>query len=262
MPVSPIAGEQCNRADANTQGNSTCGASSYCNSAALCAPCDSAQFCGVSCTRCGPSSPFCANVNGVTQCVACTEDSQCPNGRCDPTDNTCRGCNGDDDCPDTGRCELATNRCSGCNDDGDCPGSTVCDESTSTCVSCTDDAHCPDGQVCAIDLHECRACNEDSQCPRGEVCRDHRCGPRASHDACADDPCACCPDGTQCAALTPGASPSCVECTAEHPCAEGTAPQSGCSCDTSADATSTGSATSLVVLAAGALLLRSRRRVR
>ncbi|MBZ4411733.1 hypothetical protein K8640_26300 [Myxococcus sp. XM-1-1-1] len=218
---SPNRCEQCNRADVNSQGNSTCGTSYYCNSAALCAPCDSALFCGASCTRCGPSSPYCANLNGVTQCVACTEDSQCPNGRCDLTDNTCRGCNGDEDCPNTGRCDLATNQCSGCNDDSDCPGSTVCDEPTATCVPCTEDAHCPNGQVCATDIHECRECNNDSQCPRGEVCGNHQCGPCATNDACAGNSCNCCPNGTQCAALTPGASPSCVECTTDDQCAEG-----------------------------------------
>ncbi|MFP2928528.1 outer membrane exchange protein TraA family protein [Pyxidicoccus sp. 3LG] len=212
--------EQCNRANVNAPNNGGCSPYYYCNAAALCAPCNSSQLCGESCSPCGISTPHCANLNGRTQCVQCTEDSQCPNGRCDLTDNTCRGCNDDADCPDNGRCDTATNQCTGCNDDSDCPGG-VCDEPSLTCVQCTEDEHCPDNQVCATDVHECRECNEDSQCPKGEVCSNHQCSPCATDDSCAGNSCNCCPNGTQCAALTPGASPSCVECTNNSQCADG-----------------------------------------
>lgn len=214
--------EQCNRQFANLPGNGGCGPYYYCNAAALCAPCNSSLFCGDSCSPCGQSTPYCANVNERTQCVQCTEDSQCPNGRCDLTDNTCRGCNDDADCPTTGRCDLTDNTCRGCNDDSDCASSgTVCDEPTSTCVPCTEDEHCPDNQVCATDVKQCVECNEDSQCPRGEVCSNNQCSPCATDDSCAGNSCNCCPNGTQCAAPTPGASPSCVECTTDSQCADG-----------------------------------------
>jgi outer membrane exchange protein TraA len=234
--------EQCNRQFANLPGNGGCGSFYYCNAAALCAPCDSALFCGEACSPCGQSTPYCANLNGRTQCVQCTEDSQCPNGRCDLTDNTCRGCNDDADCPtngrcdltdntcrgcnddadcpDNGRCDTTTNQCTGCNDDGDCPGG-VCDEPTSTCVQCTDDSHCPNNQVCVPSLNQCRECNDDSQCPRGEVCSNNQCTPCTTDDACAGNSCNCCPNGTQCAAPTPGATPSCVECSNDSQCASG-----------------------------------------
>ncbi|MCP3139844.1 outer membrane exchange protein TraA family protein [Pyxidicoccus xibeiensis] len=211
---------QCNRANVNAPNNGGCDPFYYCNSAALCAPCNSSLLCGESCSPCGVSTPHCANLNGRTQCVQCTEDSQCPNGRCDLTDNTCRGCNDDADCPDNGRCDTTTNQCTGCNDDSDCPGG-VCDEPTLTCVQCTEDDHCPDNQVCATAINECRECNDDSQCPKGEVCSNNQCTPCATDDSCAGNSCNCCPNGTQCAALTPGASPSCVECTSNSQCAAG-----------------------------------------
>nr|QAT78118.1 TraA [Pyxidicoccus sp.] len=212
--------EQCNRQFANDPGNGDCGPYYYCNAAALCAPCNSALKCGDSCSPCGLSTPYCANINERTQCVQCTEDSQCPNGRCDLTDNMCRGCNDDADCPDNGRCDTTTNQCTGCNDDSDCPGG-ACDEPTATCVQCTDDTHCRNNQVCATDTNTCVECNDDSQCPRGEVCTNNQCSPCNTNDACAGNSCNCCPNGTQCAALTPGASPSCVECTTDSQCAEG-----------------------------------------
>ena len=212
--------EQCNRGNVNAPNNGSCGPFYYCNAAALCAPCDSSLRCGEACSPCGQSTPYCANINARTQCVQCTEDSQCPNGRCDLTDNTCRGCNDDADCPDNGRCDTNTNQCTGCNDDSDCPGG-ACDEPNATCVQCTEDEHCPDNQVCVTSIHECRECNDDSQCPRGEICADNQCTPCATDDACAGNSCNCCPNGTQCAAPTPGASPSCVECTTDSQCAPG-----------------------------------------
>nr|WP_240359827.1 outer membrane exchange protein TraA family protein [Pyxidicoccus trucidator] len=233
--------EQCSREFANDPGNGGCDPFYYCNAAALCAPCNSALKCGDSCAPCGLSTPYCANINERTQCVQCTEDSQCangrcdltdnscrgcnddgdcPNGRCDMTDNVCRGCNDDGDCPDNGRCDTATNQCTGCNDDSDCPGS-VCDVAASTCVECTTDDHCPGDQVCDPNANECNECNDDSQCPRGEICSSHQCTPCATDDSCAGNSCNCCPNGTQCAALTPGASPSCVECTTNSQCAPG-----------------------------------------
>jgi len=190
--------EQCNRGNANLPGNGGCGPSYHCNAAALCAPCDSSLFCGEACSPCGESTPHCANINGRTQCVQCTEDAQCPNGRCD----------------------LETNQCTGCNEDSDCP-SGACDTNTFTCVECNNDTQCPSGKYCATDLNECRACTQDAHCPQGESCSNYECSPCATNDACAGSSCNCCPNGTQCAALTPGATPSCVECTTSSQCGEG-----------------------------------------
>ncbi|RJS15790.1 hypothetical protein DRW03_32420 [Corallococcus sp. H22C18031201] len=234
--------EQCNRDDANKDGNSSCGPYYYCNAAALCAPCNTALSCGSACLACGPSTPVCAELNGVTKCVQCTEDSQCPNGRCDPadnfcrgcnddgdcpngrcdlSDNVCRGCNDDTDCPDTGRCDLSDNTCRGCNDNGDCPNGQLCDIPTATCVECLTDKNCPPKQVCATETHQCRECNQDADCDRGLRCSDHVCVVCDTNTACAGNSCNCCPSGTQCAAPTPGAPPSCVECTSDSQCAAG-----------------------------------------
>ncbi len=214
--------EQCNRRDADRSGNSTCGSSFYCNSAALCAPCDSSTFCGPSCSPCGVSTPVCINRNSTYTCVQCSDDAQCPNGRCDPVTNECRGCNGDDDCPDTGRCDTQTNVCSGCNDDGDCKSQgKVCDVPSNTCVECNTDQECPDGKYCESTQHLCRECTSDSHCPRGESCMANECKPCSSTDSCAGNSCNCCPKGLQCASLTQDGTPTCVECTRDADCAGG-----------------------------------------
>ncbi|ABF92745.1 conserved domain protein [Myxococcus xanthus DK 1622] len=190
--------EQCNRQFANIPGTGGCGSFYHCNAAALCAPCDSSLFCGEDCSPCGESAPHCANLNGRTQCVQCTEDGQCPNGRCD----------------------LETNQCTGCNEDSDC-ATGACDTETFTCVECKNDSQCTNGEVCATDINECRECTQDSHCPQGESCTDNVCSPCATNDSCAGNSCNCCPNGTQCLALTPGATPTCVECTTSSQCAAG-----------------------------------------
>ncbi|MDY7232341.1 outer membrane exchange protein TraA family protein [Hyalangium sp. s54d21] len=214
---------QCNRANANTPGNGGCGLNSgfYCNGAALCAPCDTSRVCGPSCSPCGASTPNCINVNGTFTCVECTVDGQCPNGRCDPSTNTCKGCNDDADCPQTGRCDTATNTCQGCNDDTDCPADQVCDVPNATCVECNRDEDCPPDEVCAPEFKECRECNQDSECERGKSCSNHQCVTCSTNDSCAGNSCNCCPGNTQCASPTPGASPSCVECTTDSQCLGG-----------------------------------------
>jgi len=214
--------DQCNRRDADRSGNSTCGSSYYCNSAALCAPCDSSLFCGPACSPCGVSTPVCINRNGTFTCAQCSEDAQCPNGRCDPVTNECRGCNDDNDCPDTGRCDTQTNVCTGCNDDGDCKSQgKVCDVSSNTCVECNTDKECPSGKYCESTQHLCRECTSDSHCPRGESCMANECQPCSSTDSCAGNSCNCCPGGLQCAPLTQGGKPTCVECTRDADCAGG-----------------------------------------
>nr|QAT78158.1 TraA [Stigmatella aurantiaca] len=212
--------KQCNRTFANAPGNGDCGLGSgyYCNGAALCAPCDTSRVCGPSCSPCGQSTPYCINVSGSFTCVECDEDSQCPNGRCDPTTHTCKGCLNDSDCP-TGQC--TNNACTGCNDDSDCLSGQVCDVPNFTCVECNRDEDCPPDEVCAPDIKQCRECNQDSDCERGKSCSNHQCVTCASNDSCAGNSCNCCPNGTQCAAPTPGTSPTCVECTNDSQCSNG-----------------------------------------
>jgi outer membrane exchange protein TraA len=74
---------QCDRQYAGTPGNASCGSAHHCNAAALCAPCDSASFCGDSCSPCGIQTPFCvAQAGGGYACAECGQDADCPGGTC------------------------------------------------------------------------------------------------------------------------------------------------------------------------------------
>jgi outer membrane exchange protein TraA len=163
--------QQCNRANANAPGNGGCGLNSgqYCNSAALCASCDTPRFCGPSCSPCGQSTPLCINFNGTYTCVECDSDTQCPNGRCDPATHACKGCSDNAECPSGKVCNLSNSTCVECNADSQCPGGKVCDLSTFTCVQCTSDGQCPN-ERCDSATHTCKGCNADLQCSGGKLC--------------------------------------------------------------------------------------------
>jgi outer membrane exchange protein TraA len=196
--------QQCNRQYANTAGNNGCDPSYYCNGAALCAPCDSAVFCGPSCSPCGAATPLCLNRNGTYTCVECSEDSQCPFGRCDPVTNQCRGCNTDAQCSNGQHCDTTQHECRDCVTDAQCargqacvnntcqtcstqdscagtscnccPGGLKCAASTPgaspTCVECTNDGECSDGKRCDVTNGRCveklAACNTSERC--GDQC--------------------------------------------------------------------------------------------
>ncbi|WNG61353.1 hypothetical protein F0U59_46585 [Archangium gephyra] len=68
---------QCNRKDAEAPGNSGCGAGYHCNAAAVCDVCDTARFCGASCSPCGEETPFCVARSRDHVCVQCRADSDC-----------------------------------------------------------------------------------------------------------------------------------------------------------------------------------------
>ena len=206
-------------------GNMGCeraGVGTTCNQAAICESCTTEDSCGEQCLTCAGPTPYCDKKPGKIfhECVECTEDGQCPNGRCDPTTRTCRGCNEDSDC-DTGRCDIPRAVCTGCNDDGDCSNGEVCDVPNSACVQCTRNDHCAPNQVCSPTSNTCVECNQGSDCERGQTCTNNTCVTCSSNDSCAGNSCNCCPEGTQCASPSPGAPPSCVECTTDSQCAEG-----------------------------------------
>ncbi|HEX8435330.1 outer membrane exchange protein TraA [Archangium sp.] len=171
--------QQCNRQYANTAGNNGCDSGYYCNGAALCAPCDSAVFCGPSCSPCGASTPLCLNRNGTFTCVQCSDDSQCPNGRCDSTTNECRGCRTDANCPKGEYCGT-DNECHECTTDAHCPRGEVCADNS--CQPCsTDDSCagascncCPGGLKCGSPAPgaspTCVECTNDSECSDGKRC--------------------------------------------------------------------------------------------
>ncbi len=171
--------QQCNRQYANTAGNNGCDPGYYCNGAALCAPCDSATFCGPSCSPCGASTPLCLNRNGTFTCVQCSEDSQCPNGRCDLETNQCRGCRTDANCPKGEYCGT-DNECHECTTDAHCPRGQTCADNTCQPCSSNDSCAgtscncCPGGLQCASTAPgaspTCVECTNDSQCSDGKRC--------------------------------------------------------------------------------------------
>ena len=171
--------QQCKRQFTNTAGNNGCDPSYYCNGAALCAPCDSSTFCGPSCSPCGASTPLCHNRNGIFTCVQCTEDDQCPNGRCDTTTNECRGCRTDANCPKGEYCGT-DNECHECTTDNHCPRGQVCADNAcqpcSTQDSCAGSSCncCPGGLKCASSAPgaspACVECTSDTECSDGKRC--------------------------------------------------------------------------------------------
>ena len=68
---------QCDRKDVDSPGNSTCGSGYHCNAAAVCDACDTARFCGASCSPCGEEAPFCVARSSDHVCVQCGQDSDC-----------------------------------------------------------------------------------------------------------------------------------------------------------------------------------------
>lgn len=227
----PTQCQQCKRQFTNTAGNNGCDPSYYCNGAALCAPCDSATFCGPSCSPCGASTPLCHNRNGIFTCVQCTEDSQCPNGRCDTTTNECRGCRTDANCPKGEYCGT-DNECHECTADAHCPRGEVCADNScqpcSTQDSCAGSSCncCPGGLKCAASAAgaspTCVECTTDTDCSDGKRCD-------ATNGRCVEQVAECNTSercGSQCVKC-PSDRPFCldgqvcVECRSDLECGNG-----------------------------------------
>lgn len=183
----PAACQQCDRQFVNHAGNNGCGGGYYCNDAALCAPCDTAIFCGPTCSPCGGSTPFCINGNAKVECGACRTDLDCATGfSCDPSTHVCNQCNVDGDC-DRGKTCVA-HACQWCATPDKCAGNSC---------NC-----CPNGQngkqmACApIDQGappECVECKADADCATG-VC-DRLTGQCMKPPLATNESTACCGDG-------------------------------------------------------------------
>ncbi len=240
---------QCNRQFANLPGNGGCGAGYYCNGAAVCAPCDTALFCGPTCSPCGASTPFCINGNAGAQCGQCRTDADCKMPfKCDATTHMCLPCNVDSDCERGKRCDahqcvlcdspmkcagVSCNCCPGgkkcaaldaggapicveCVSDGDCAGRT-CDTVNGRCVDKVAECNTPD--KCG---GQCLRCPNDRPfCLNGQVCVECRsdvdCG---AGEFCLSGGCTPCATdrhcGLRCAACA-GDTPFCKsDGTAEH----------------------------------------------
>ncbi|PTL83502.1 hypothetical protein DAT35_13860 [Vitiosangium sp. GDMCC 1.1324] len=240
--------QQCNRQYVNTAGNNGCDSGYYCNGAALCAPCDSAIFCGPSCSRCGPSTPLCLERNGTFTCVQCSDDSQCPNGRCDLTTNECRGCRTDANCPSGQHCGT-DNECHQCTTDDQCPRGQVCADNTCqacsakdscagtscnccpgglqcasptpgaspTCVECTNDTQCADGKRC--DLANGRCVEKIAECNTSERCGDQCVKCPSDRPYCLDGQvCVACRSDLECGDGQFCLSGECASCTTDKRC--------------------------------------------
>ncbi|WP_437300475.1 outer membrane exchange protein TraA family protein [Sorangium sp. So ce426] len=166
--------QQCNRQFAGQAGTNGCPGSYYCNEAALCAPCDTARFCGESCSACTGDTLFCINLEGRTQCAECRTSEDCRDGFvCDPETHECKEeyeCEEDPDCPRDKICVDHTcvlcdtsDRCAG-NSCNCCPNgingtqmdcAAVEPGGTPMCVECLTDEQCPDGKVCHVPTGHC-----------------------------------------------------------------------------------------------------------
>ncbi|WP_157906732.1 outer membrane exchange protein TraA family protein [Sorangium cellulosum] len=166
--------QQCNRQFAGQSGTNGCPGSYYCNEAALCAPCDTARFCGESCSACTGDTLFCINLEGRTQCAECRTSADCQGGFvCDPETHECKEeyeCEEDPDCPRDKICVDHTcvlcdtsDRCAG-NSCNCCPNgingtqmdcAAVEPGGTPMCVECLTDEQCPDGKVCHLPTGHC-----------------------------------------------------------------------------------------------------------
>jgi outer membrane exchange protein TraA len=116
--------KQCDRQFVGQFGNNGCDAGYYCNEAALCAPCDTAIFCGPTCAPCGGMTPFCVNINSQLACGECRTDGDCPKGlSCDPVTHVCNACNVDADCAVHGQ-ECVQHKCEWCSAPEKCAGNS------------------------------------------------------------------------------------------------------------------------------------------
>ncbi|WP_428266113.1 outer membrane exchange protein TraA family protein [Haliangium sp.] len=219
--------QQCSRQFAGVpSGDHGCPQAYYCNEAALCAPCDTALFCGPSCSPCGAATPFCVNVNERYQCVECGNDDHCPTGFvC--ADNACvpYECGVDSECS---RDELCINNvCQSCNRDDQCAGNSCnCCPVGSTggqmqcrslaageepvCVECLGDENCTGGRRCDLVTGQCV-----------QVLTVNR-----RFDCCGDD-CVQCPDDLPYCLASDTGGAACAECRSDVDCPDGAFCMSG-----------------------------------
>lgn len=227
--------QQCDRQFVNRSGNNGCDPGNYCNEAALCAPCDTAVFCGPQCSPCGGDTPFCINTNGQRDCGQCRTNFDCKDGfSCDAATHTCQECNVDSDCPRANICVEhscvpceTTDRCAG-NSCNCCPlGSngkqmdcTPIDQNgPAVCVECIEDLDCGD-RKCDVAAGHCvdevRKHNKADDCGEGGV----KCP--ADYPYCIPGPvgtaCAQCRNDMDCSEGSYCLSGECKACVTDRRC--------------------------------------------
>jgi outer membrane exchange protein TraA len=165
--------KQCDRQFVGQIGNNGCDMGYYCNEAALCAPCDTAVYCGPTCSPCGGMTPFCINVNQKLTCSQCRDDNDCKQGfSCDPVNHTCNECNQDPDCPRGKYCDNHV--CTTCDTPEHCAGNSCncCPKGSNgkqmqcvvldpanpeppECIECLHDSDCGTTQRCDLNIGQC-----------------------------------------------------------------------------------------------------------
>lgn len=225
----PAACIQCLRQNANTPGNGGCGAGNYCNAAAVCAPCTTATFCGPACIPCNGSTPVCATIGGLTQCVQCKSDPDCRVGqKCNVTTGQCQQCTTNADCPRGELCNPS-GACQACSADDSCAGASCncCGAgqrclapqlgAPPTCAQCVKDLDCPSPQHC--DVSNGRCVDQLPLCDTSE-----RCGPSCvtcptSRPYCLDGQvCVACRNDLECGDGEFCLSGECSPCTTDRRC--------------------------------------------
>lgn len=227
--------QQCDRQFVGNTGNNGCDQGYYCNEAALCAPCDTAYFCGPSCSPCNGMTPFCINENEQYTCVTCRDDADCKNGfTCDLEKHVCNECNVDTDCQRGETC--VDHNCATCATPDQCAGNScnccpkgssgvkmlclsIDEGGTPECIECTKDKDCKEG-VCDVFVGQCvpeRAANE-----RGDCCGDDCLKCPADNPLCLPGPygtaCAQCRHDKQCGDGEYCYGGQCTDCTSHRRC--------------------------------------------
>ncbi|MFO0575552.1 MAG: hypothetical protein U1A78_16275 [Polyangia bacterium] len=223
--ATPESCQQCPRSAVNVHEapdamNRVCKKGSYCNEAAVCAPCIGDRFCGSSCKECAAPEPYCvrdprsSDPNADLTCVECRADADCKQGlKC--VRGTCK--NPCSCCPDAPFCtetdaknHPGVSNCSQCRNDGDCGAGRACDLLNGRCVDalpdCREDSRCgPDCKSCPeISKDEprgprpyclygqvCVQCRFDYDCKAGSYCRSGDCVP-CTHDRHCGPSCTSC----------------------------------------------------------------------
>lgn len=207
--------QQCNRSFVNLPGNNGCDGGYYCNEAALCAPCDSAIFCGPSCSPCGGATPHCANPNeNGYECVECIEDEQCPGDyMCNPETFECDQCIDDSQCPRGDAC--VDGECVVCGTSDSCAGNS--------CNCCPTGAGGAQLECAALESGGTPVCME---CIRNSDCTAGVCDVEVGRCVESLANCGTCPpEYPFCLPGSLGAA--CAECRFDTDCTEGNFCQSG-----------------------------------
>jgi outer membrane exchange protein TraA len=218
--------QQCDRQFAGIPGNHGCPAGYYCNEAALCAPCDSAEICGPTCSPCQGNTPFCHNLNGQLTCVQCEADAQCqPGCKCDPMTAACvcHECEQDSDCPKGKLCQ--DNKCQACADSNQCAGN-----SCNCCPKAADGKQMTCAALEKDGTPFCVECTKDDDCG-GKKC-DLKVGRCMDTLYSHEDPNDCGDQGAKCPPEAPFCLPShfgtaCAQCRADSDCGDGKYCRSG-----------------------------------